>query len=210
MILLRLTPMVKILLGAFVGMFFLQKIILVFASISVVAWLGLVPIYFFEYHRYWQIVTYAFLHGGLIHLLFNSLVLVFLGGELEARLGSKHLLGLFLFSSTVAGILYLVLVKTFYAAAIDYRSPLVGASGGIMGFLMAYGLLFSQRQLLFFFVIPMKAWTFVWVIIAFEFFTTLTGRSSSAMSSFVHLSGIVAGYFYLLALARYNRSRRQF
>jgi membrane associated rhomboid family serine protease len=89
----------------------------------------------------WQLITYAFLHGGLAHLLFNMLGLWVFGADLERLWGRNRYLQL-LAASTLSAALAQLLV----GMALGNPSPTVGASGAIFGLLLAYGLMFPQRQ----------------------------------------------------------------
>src|SRR3990170_1841799 len=79
--------------------------------------------------RPWTALTYMFLHGGLGHLFFNMLGLYFFGPRVEARLGSRRFIGLYLVSGLVGALLSLVLAP---------RSLIIGASGAVLGVLMAF------------------------------------------------------------------------
>jgi hypothetical protein len=81
---------------------------------------------------------------------------------------------------------------------------MMGASGGIYGLLLAFGILFSERLMLFMMIFPMKAKVFVVVLGALEFFTLLFSGQGAALSSAAHLGGMVAGFGYLMGEARYR------
>lgn len=158
-------------------------------------WLGLVPYGFVVEHRFWQIVTFAFLHGDVMHLFLNMMMLVFIGGELEATWGTARFLRFYFLCSVSAGLLYLILQLVFWGDA-GLQTPMVGASGAIYGLLMAYGLLFGERVLLFMMLFPMKAKHFVWILAAMEFMTTVyAGRGG--LASAAHLGGMATGFLYL-------------
>jgi membrane associated rhomboid family serine protease len=100
----------------------------------------------------WQIGTYAFLHGSFNHLFFNMLGLWMFGGELEHVWGQRRFLQ-FYAASVVAAALTQLLVN----ALLGSNLPTVGASGGLFGLLLAFAMIFPNRVILLFFVIPMKA-----------------------------------------------------
>ncbi len=87
----------------------------------------------------------------------------------------------------------------------------LGASGAILGLILAYGLLFPDRQILFFFVIPMKVRHFVWIMGLLAFFYSITD-TDSGVSNVAHLGGMLVGFVYLraklLRLDRDSLSRR--
>ena len=89
----------------------------------------------------WQLGTYAFLHGGLAHLLFNMLGLWMFGSELERLWGRQRYLQLLAASTLTAG-----LAQLLVTALLGSNGYTVGASGAIFGLLLAYGLMFPNRQ----------------------------------------------------------------
>lgn len=89
----------------------------------------------------WQLITYAFLHGGLPHLLFNMLGLWVFGADLERLWGRNRYLQLL-----AAGTLTAAVAQLLVNMALGNLAPTLGASGAIFGLLLAYGLVFPQRQ----------------------------------------------------------------
>lgn len=138
--------------------------------------------------RPWTVVTYMFIHAGFGHLLFNMLGLYFFGPRLEHRLGGRHFLALY-FASGIMGAM-LSFVFTPY-------SPIVGASGGIFGVLLAFAR-FWPREKLFIFPIPfpLEARLFVGIITALSIFSGLSG-SMGGVAHFAHLGGFLGGFLYL-------------
>ncbi|MEO7337967.1 MAG: rhomboid family intramembrane serine protease, partial [Caldimonas sp.] len=100
----------------------------------------------------WQVVTYAFLHGSFEHLFFNMLGLWMFGSELERVWGEKRFLQFYAASVLAAAITQLIVT-----AVMGATYPTVGASGGLFGLLLAFAMMFPNRVILLFFVIPMKA-----------------------------------------------------
>jgi membrane associated rhomboid family serine protease len=104
-------------------------------------------------------------------------------------------------------LLYLVL-QTFVWRETGLHTPMVGASGAIYGLLMAYGLMFGERQLLFMMVFPMKAKYFVWILAGIELMTTVFSRQGG-LASAAHLGGMLAGFGYLWGRATYAIAQRK-
>ncbi len=139
----------------------------------------------------WQVVSYAFLHGGMGHLFFNMLGLWMFGSELERLWGHKRYLQFLLAGVLAAAVAQLVI--TFLAGS---RVPTVGASGGLFALLLAFGMLFPNRVIMPLFPpIPMKARTFVIVFGALELGLGLLG--SSGVAHFAHLGGMVGGWLMI-------------
>ena len=102
--------------------------------------------------------SYAFLHGNLTHLLFNMFALYMFGPEIERLLGARRFLTYYIVCVVCAAIAQLIVQAYVDGPAV----PTVGASGGIFGLLLAYGLAFPQRKLLLIFPpLPLPAWLFV-------------------------------------------------
>jgi membrane associated rhomboid family serine protease len=201
----KITPAVKILLISCFVVFLVQQTADQFMGGNVTGWLGLVPTGIIFGHRYWQLFTYAFLHFDVMHLFFNLLMLAFIGGELEAVWGTRRFFFYYFFCSVMAGMLYLIL-QLFVTGHLD--QPMVGASGAIYGLLMAYGLIFGERVLLFMMLFPMKAKHFVWILAGIEFMSSIYG-SRGGLASAAHLGGMLAGLAYLWSKATWTIYRRR-
>ena len=139
----------------------------------------------------WQVVTYAFLHGGIGHLFFNMLGLWMFGSELERLWGAKRY-----WHFLLAGVLAAAVAQMILTAVTGSRVPTVGASGGLFALLLAYGMLFPNRIIMPLFPpIPMKARTFVIVFGAIELVMGLIDRGGVA--HFAHLGGMVGGFLMI-------------
>lgn len=147
----------------------------------------------------WQLVSYGFLHGSLMHLLFNMLGLWMLGRDVEDVFGSKRFLQYYL-----ACVCSAALVQLAVAYALEWPPfPTVGASGGVFGLLLAFGMLFPRRRVMLLIPpIPMQARTFVTLYGIVELVLGVTG-SESGVAHFAHLGGLAGGYL----LIRYWRAR---
>ena len=140
----------------------------------------------------WQVITYAFLHGGLSHLVFNMFGLFMFGAELERVWGSKRLL-VFYFASVIVAALTQLLVAAWSGSP----NPTVGASGGLFGLLVGFAMLFPHRRIVPLNPpIPMPAWLFVVIYGVIELFLGVTG-SMSGVAHFAHLGGILGGWLTL-------------
>jgi membrane associated rhomboid family serine protease len=139
----------------------------------------------------WQVVTYAFLHGDMLHLFFNMFGLWMFGSELERLWGPKRYLQ-FLLAGVLAAAAAQLLMNTLGGSNV----PTVGASGGLFALLLAFGMLFPNRTIIPLFPpIPMKAKTFVLVFGALELFFGLAG--GGGVAHFAHLGGMVGGFLMI-------------
>lgn len=155
----------------------------------------------------WQLITYAFLHGGLAHIFFNMFALYMFGGALESFWGGRRFL-VFYFVSVLAAAATQLAVQWISQTG----EPVIGASGGIFGLLLAFAWYFPrQRILLLFPPIPMPAWLFVTLYGALELFLGVSGAQSS-VAHFAHLGGMLGGALMILIWRAQDapRARRGF
>jgi membrane associated rhomboid family serine protease len=148
----------------------------------------------------WQLLTYGFLHGNLTHIAFNMFGLWMFGQDLERLWGPQRFLTYYLVCVVGAGFVQLV-VAGFQGGLY----PTVGASGGLFGLLLAYGLTFPNRIVVPLFPpIPMRAITFVVVFGLLELFLGVSGRAPG-VANFAHLGGMLFG----VVMLRYWTRRRK-
>ena len=137
----------------------------------------------------WQLVTYAFLHGGFTHLFFNMFALWMFGAQIENTWGSRRF-AFFYFACVIgAGLTQLLAAP---------GGPTVGASGGVFGILAAFGMLFpNQRIMLIFPPIPIKAKFFVIGYGLIELYMVFSG-GQPGVANLAHLGGLVVGVVLIL------------
>ena len=197
-----LTPVVKNLLILNVSAFVLSILLGATSYGGLVRLLMLTP-YAVTHHLYvWQIVTFLFLHGGFFHILFNMFALWMFGCELERTWGSRRFLTYY-FLTGIGSALTIILVGPSSLVAT------LGASGAIYGILLAYGILFPDRLILLYFLIPIRAKYFVMIIGAIEFLSALS-MPGSLVSHTAHLGGMVFGFVYLRGRPYYFHYRNQY
>lgn len=149
----------------------------------------------------WQVVTYAFLHGGIGHLFFNMLGLWMFGAELERVWGTKRFIQFY-----TASVLAAAAAQLLVTALLGSVYPTVGASGGLFGLLLAFGMMFPNRTIMPLFPpIPMKAKVFVALYGGLELLLGVFG-SSSGVAHFAHLGGMLGGFL----MFRYWRGQSPF
>jgi membrane associated rhomboid family serine protease len=149
----------------------------------------------------WQLVTYAFLHGSLLHIGFNMLALYMFGGAVERVFGERRYL-VYYFVCVVSAALTQLVVAALSGAVY----PTIGASGGVFGLLLAFGIYFPHnRVMLLFPPIPMPARVFVFLYAALELYLGVTG-TQEGVAHFAHLGGMIGGY----AMLRLYRGRSSF
>lgn len=184
----NLPPLTRTLLLANIGVFLAESLL----GLNLIGWFGLWPLATAAYADYpgfmpWQLLSYAFLHGSLTHLAFNMFALYMFGRELEYVLGKKRF-GQLYFASVVSAALMQLLVSLTHVGP---PVPTVGASGGVFGLLLAFGLLFPRRILVLLIPpIPMPAWLFVTLYGLLELALGVFG-SASGIAHFAHLGGML-------------------
>lgn len=137
----------------------------------------------------WQLVTYMFLHGSLMHILFNMLALWMFGSTLEGDWGTPEFVKYYFFTGIGAGL-------TNAAVFPHEMMPTVGASGAIFGLLLAYGVLYPDRPIYLYFLFRIPAKYFVILFGVLELFAGITG-SRGNVAHFAHLGGLLFGLIYL-------------
>jgi len=143
--------------------------------------------------RVWQLVTYAFMHGGYMHILFNMFALYMFGGTIEDTLGARNFTLYYFVCLLTAALAQLLVVKYFTQGF----EPTLGASGAIFGVLLAFGMLYPNVKLLpFFLPIPIPAWLFVIGYGAVELVLGVTGRQAN-VAHFAHLGGMLGGFLMI-------------
>lgn len=153
----------------------------------------------------WQLLTYGFMHGNIGHLLFNMLALLMFGAPLEHTWGERRFLSYYLVCVVGAALCQLA-VGAWTLSQGGQAYPTVGASGGIFGLLLAYGMLFpQQRVMLLIPPIPMKARTLVIVYGVVELLMGIT-NTMPGVAHFAHLGGMLFGWL----LIRYWRGQPPF
>ena len=154
----------------------------------------------------WQLVTYGFLHGGFTHIFFNMFAIYMFGSALEQFFGTRYYVTLYFVSVVVAGLTQLAV-----NALLGSLEPVVGASGGVYGLLLAFGMYFPQQRIMLLFPpVAMPAWVAVTGYAALELFLGVTG-TQQGVAHFAHLGGML-GAFVMIQWRRgkppFGRRRR--
>lgn len=184
----RWTEIVRFLILSNVTIFAVQEIFKLQGLLS--HDFGLVPADFFA-GKFWQIITYMFLHKDIWHILLNMLALWMFGSILEQVWGSREFLKYYLLTGLGGGLTYAL----FNMHSVYANVPTVGASGAIYGLLVAYAVLFPENIVYIYFVIPLKAKWLALIFGGIEVFSSFSRESGVA--HLAHLGGMAIGYLYL-------------
>ena len=196
-----MTPVARNILLACIAGYALQQFLFPWAEIHLALWPlgdspGAAPF------RPWQLLSYGFLHGSFIHLFMNMFALYMFGPDIERLVGSRRFLIYYLVCVITAAATQLIVMHT-----VADPSPTVGASGGVFGLLLAFGIAFPKRKLMLIFPpIPLPAWLFVTLYGLLELYLGFSGRDSN-VAHFAHLGGMIGG-FALIVYWRAQHLRR--
>lgn len=149
---------------------------------------GLVPAEVWQKGYIWQLFSYMFVHASFSHIFWNMFVLWMFGMEIENYWGKKEFYKFYFLTGVGSGIIT-------FLFSLKSHIPVVGASGAIYGVLMAFALLFPDRRIYFYFLIPIKAKYFVLIMGIITFFSTFS--VGSGISHLTHLGGLVVGFVYI-------------
>jgi len=190
-----ITPAVRGIIIANVAAF-----LLTFLSPTVlIGTFGLIPQAVLEHGHVWQLATYLFLHSptSITHILFNMLAVWMFGVDLERRWGARGFLTYYFVTGVGAGACtVLVTCLPFAGAQASYHAVTIGASGAVYGLLLAWGVLFPARQILFMMLFPLSARVYVVLMGAIAFFSAVAA-TDNGVANVAHLSGLVIGWLYL-------------
>jgi membrane associated rhomboid family serine protease len=153
----------------------------------------------------WQLVTYSFLHVGLFHILFNMLALWMFGAQLEMDWGQRKFVE-FYFFCVVGAALTTIVVSYTGLGGVTPLTRTVGASGGVLGILMAFGMLYGDQEIMLFPIpLSIRAKYFVAGVVFIELISAINaagpGRGQN-IAYVAHLGGLLFGFLYVRFIPR--------
>lgn len=186
----RPTPVVFATLVLWVAVFIFTAIFTRFFGPKLYVLLHLDPLALIPELRLWTLVSHAFVHSleSPGHLLFNSIALYFFGPSLESRWGARRFI-VFMFLCALSSAAFVMLTSVVGLGS----SPVIGGSCITMGVLIAWGFTFPDRELYFFFFLPLKGRHLIWATLGFEILNALSFSSISAAG---HFGGMLVGFLY--------------
>jgi membrane associated rhomboid family serine protease len=180
------------------GIYLFQAVMGRFAPTVVVVmreWLALIPLAVMH-GKVWQVVTYSLLHANFSHVFFNMLTLWFIGAYLERDWGPRRFIECYTFC-VVGAALVTIAVSYTHFLGMDPGTGTVGASGGIFGLLMAFGILYADQEMFLFplpFKIKAKYLVGIWVVVAI---IAVFDPSQGGVAVFAHLGGLLFGFLFV-------------
>ena len=160
--------------------------------------------------QFWRFIGFQFLHANISHILFNMLGLYFFGSLVERNLGGKRFLAFYLLCGICGALMFLLLNLGGIVVSLmsdesvripgllfnSPHTPLVGASAGVFGVLMAGAYLAPRAEVLLFFIIPMQLRTLAYALVVIALFTVITGGGNAGGEA-GHLGGAIAGFYFI-------------
>jgi membrane associated rhomboid family serine protease len=193
-----LTKTSKILIGITVGLFLINSILKT-QGIALDGILGLSSLGMSK-GLIFQIFTYPFIGRGLLEVVFNSLLLWFIGSEMESLWGIKRYLKFLATSVIGAGIIFLTIGFIFFSNSMMGSIPLTGLAGAMSALLLAYAIIFPDRTFSFMLIFPMKAKYFCMILIAMQLYMGFF--SPAAILAWGHLGAMLSGFLFMLFVAK--------
>lgn len=181
----RMPPAIRTLIIANVVVFIVSNI----AGGGFYDMFGLVPVHVLRDRWIWQPFTYLFVHGGLMHLLFNLFALWMFGLPVESQWGEWEFIKFFFICGLGAAAAQMALAP-------HSTIPVIGASGPVYGLLVAFAMLYPDAVVYLYFLIPVKASHMAILFGLIEFFTGASG-ATPGVARFAHLGGMLTGYLYI-------------
>jgi membrane associated rhomboid family serine protease len=196
-------PICKWLIAINVGVFVLQ-ILTNESQNGVTHWLVLSPDHVVYRFQIWRLLTYAFCHSdGLWHLVGNMFFLWICGSQVEPIYGPREFLRFYLTAALLSGIGFLA-----FDFAFGFGTPMLGASGAVMGVAMLCCMYYPTMKILVMFVLPVELRWLVAFGVVVDTYATLTeigGRPFDNVAHTAHLAGLLYGYLYRKLDLRYTR-----
>lgn len=201
-----ITPSVKKIIVFTSAIYLIQLVGNIIAPEFIETTFGIHHIGFVHQLKLWQPLTYMFLHGNFFHIFFNMFALWMFGSDLEELFGSKNFTRFYVYSGIGAGIC-IALMNMYIFNHYEYNPITIGASGAIYALLLAYGMIWPDREVLLYFLFPIKMKYLLLIFGGIEFFGTLASASGAGgnISHIGHLGGLITGFILLKSKFWYRK-----
>ena len=179
-------------------LFLLSSILKASGMTNLVGLLGLSPAMFFSGHIY-EILTYPFIAGGIFDVLFNGLLLWFIGSELENQWGMRRYIYFLLTCTIGSGLIYLTVASLFLSGESLFSYPLYGMHGAGSALCLAYAVLHPDRLFTFMLIFPMKAKYFCMILVGMLLFNGFF--TPAKVLAWGHLGAMAFGYGWMMLIS---------
>lgn len=198
----KLTNVNKVLIIAMVFFFILDSILKLSSGVSLNIVMGLSCNGFFNGQIY-QLITYPFIGSGLLEVVFNAILLWFIGSEFESSWGTKRYIIFNIFTVVLTGLFFLFIANIFSNSSNAIASiPLTGIVGIVNAQLVAYTVINPDRVFSFFMIFPMRAKYFCWILIGMQLYMGVF--SPAGLMVWGHLFAMGLGFIYMKYLFNFN------
>ncbi len=192
-----MSPLNKGLVIAFVSSFLLNTVLAKFASFSLIPFFGLSGGAIMQ-GKIWSLVTYALFPSGLMECLFDGLIFWFIGSELENMWGPRRYVYFLLTTILGGALIFLIVSFLFFYNSSLFGYPIAGPAGVASTMCVAYGVLFPNRTMYFFFF-PMQAKWFVILLIGMNLYHGLL--SHSGLLAWSQLGAMASGFVWMMMVS---------
>jgi membrane associated rhomboid family serine protease len=189
-----LTPINKLIIILSTAIFLLGSVLELTQTSSLLPWLGLSARGVFS-GKLFQFFTYPLMEKNFFGLLFNNLLLWFIGSDLELKWSRKLYLQFILATTLSAGLIYFLISVAFFREAAMFSFPLIGLNALTYGLIGSYAMIYAEREFLFMFIFPLKAKYFCMLLIGVLLYQAIF--SAYALSAWGHLAGMIFGLSFL-------------
>ena len=155
-------------------------------------YLAISPAFTIQHFYFWTLVTYAFVHIDIWHVFFNMLLVLFFGPRIERDMGRRRFIT-FYFLCAIGGALVSILAKTL----LNVPNPTIGASGAVLGVMVAYGMLYPRDRIYIWGILPVSAWTLVIGTVVLQFLFIIQSGAGSQTDYWAHIGGLATGFAYM-------------
>lgn len=194
----------KALVITFVAAFILEGL-LKLAGFSLISFLGLSFNKLISGHIY-QFVTYPIIAHSLMEILFDGLILWFIGTELSALWGDKKYLTFIACAIGGGALLYISVMGVFFSSSVYASFPLSGPAGICSALCMAFGILFPERQM-YLFIFPVQAKWFVIILVAINLYQGIT--SPAGVMAWSQLGAMGGGFAWMMYQTKKGQEKKR-
>lgn len=190
----QLSKINKIIIITSVVLFVLSNILEKTTGSSLLAYMSLSARGLFNGHVY-QLLTFPFIEKSFMNILFNGLIIWFVGSDLEVLWGKKLYIQFLLTCSFSTALIYLLITAGIMGDALSMSFPLFGLNSVCYGLLGAYAIIYADRQFSFLMLFPMKAMWFCVLLGGIQLYSAIF--STYSKSAWAHLAGLIFGISFL-------------
>jgi membrane associated rhomboid family serine protease len=183
-----------------IGVFVLTLLMTVFSKLYngnanfIVDWFALDDRFDSMFIKPWSIISYGFLHGGFLHILFNLIGLYFIGNLFLQYFSEKQLLTFYILGTFFGGVLY-ILSQNYFPLFEGKATYLVGASAGVSAIFVGVATYIPKYELKIRFIGYVKLWYLAAIWVGLDVLGLI---GTNAGGNFAHLGGALFGFLYVI------------